>query len=94
MPTDDMLRTFNCGLGMVVVVAPSDAAAVAKALTDAGESVCDVGADRDARRAAKPIAWSTTPRAYGEAEGRHPDLGPRQQHGGADRGRPGGRLPG
>ncbi len=44
VPTDDMLRTFNCGLGMVVVVAPSEAAAVAKALTDAGESVCDVGA--------------------------------------------------
>ena len=43
VPTDDMLRTFNCGLGMIVVTAPADAATVAKALTDAGESVCTVG---------------------------------------------------
>jgi phosphoribosylformylglycinamidine cyclo-ligase len=44
VPTDDMLRTFNCGLGMIVVVAQADAAAVAKVLTDAGESVHEVGA--------------------------------------------------
>jgi len=37
------LRTFNCGLGMIVVVAQTAAAAVAKALTDAGESVHEVG---------------------------------------------------
>ena len=43
VPTEDMLRTFNCGLGMIVVVAKRDAATVAKALTDAGESVHEVG---------------------------------------------------
>jgi len=53
VPTDDMLRTFNCGLGMVVVVAAADADTVAKALTDAGEHVSPVGLveaapDRDA----------------------------------------------
>jgi len=43
VPTDDMLRTFNCGLGMVVVVDAKDAARVTKALTDSGEAVQEVG---------------------------------------------------
>ncbi|MFI4999842.1 MAG: phosphoribosylformylglycinamidine cyclo-ligase [Reyranellales bacterium] len=43
VPTDDMLRTFNCGLGMIVVVARNDSARVAKALVDAGETVREVG---------------------------------------------------
>ena len=37
------LRTFNCGLGMVVVVAPNDVERVTQALTDAGEAVHRVG---------------------------------------------------
>jgi phosphoribosylformylglycinamidine cyclo-ligase len=43
VPTEDMLRTFNCGLGMIVVVAHADAARVAKVLAEAGESVWEVG---------------------------------------------------
>jgi phosphoribosylaminoimidazole synthetase len=43
VPTADMLRTFNCGLGMIAVVAPSDAARVVASLSEAGESVHDVG---------------------------------------------------
>jgi phosphoribosylformylglycinamidine cyclo-ligase len=43
VPTDDMLRTFNCGLGMIVVTAADDADKVAAALTDAGERVTTVG---------------------------------------------------
>ncbi|MFZ5780972.1 MAG: phosphoribosylformylglycinamidine cyclo-ligase [Pseudomonadota bacterium] len=43
VPTDDMLRTFNCGLGMVLIVARADAGAVTRVLTEAGESVAEVG---------------------------------------------------
>ena len=43
VPTDDMLRTFNCGLGMIAVVARNDAARIAKALSDAGETVHEIG---------------------------------------------------
>jgi len=43
VPTDDMLRTFNCGLGMIAVTTASDAARVIQALTEAGETVTEVG---------------------------------------------------
>jgi phosphoribosylformylglycinamidine cyclo-ligase len=43
VPTDDMLRTFNCGLGMIAVVAKGDARRVFQVLADAGETVYAVG---------------------------------------------------
>ena len=39
----DMARTFNCGIGMVVVVNAADADAIAKTLTAAGETVYTIG---------------------------------------------------
>jgi phosphoribosylformylglycinamidine cyclo-ligase len=39
----EMNRTFNNGIGMVVVVAPAEAAAVAETLRQAGESVHEIG---------------------------------------------------
>ena len=39
----EMNRTFNNGIGMVVVVAPDQAAAVAQSLREAGESVHEIG---------------------------------------------------
>ena len=40
---NEMLRTFNCGIGMIVVVAPKDADAVAQAFTHGGETTVTLG---------------------------------------------------
>jgi phosphoribosylformylglycinamidine cyclo-ligase len=40
---EEMARTFNCGVGMAVVVAAGDVEAVAAALTVAGETVLTIG---------------------------------------------------
>jgi phosphoribosylformylglycinamidine cyclo-ligase len=40
----EMVRTFNCGIGMVVVVAPTDAARLAETFAAAGETVVTLGA--------------------------------------------------
>ncbi|HVL37554.1 MAG TPA: phosphoribosylformylglycinamidine cyclo-ligase [Burkholderiales bacterium] len=40
---DEMLRVFNCGIGMTLIVAAGDAARAAEILRAAGESVYEIG---------------------------------------------------
>ena len=46
----EMARTFNCGIGMVVAVAPAEAEALAADLESAGETVHRIGEIRDGER--------------------------------------------
>ena len=38
-----MLRTFNCGIGMVLIVPPDEAQGISKKLTYEGEKVFQIG---------------------------------------------------
>ena len=50
---DEMHRVFNCGIGMVVIVSPAEAAAAEALLRDAGETVWRIGSIRR-RRGGEP----------------------------------------
>ncbi len=50
----EMLRTFNCGIGMVVVVGCADATRATTMLEGAGETVFEIGQIRAAANAAQP----------------------------------------
>lgn len=53
VPAAEMLRTFNCGIGMVAIVAPDRVEALSALLTEHGERVFRIG--RIARRSAEAV---------------------------------------
>ncbi|WP_299471427.1 phosphoribosylformylglycinamidine cyclo-ligase [uncultured Roseibium sp.] len=53
----EMLRTFNCGVGMVIVVSAGEAEAVSKVLEQAGETVTTIGQIGDA--GAEPVLYDS-----------------------------------
>ena len=52
----EMLRTFNCGIGMIVVVKAKDAKAVAAALKKSGEKVVALGTLRKRKGKEEQVA--------------------------------------
>ena len=63
--SDEMLRTFNCGIGMAVVVAPENAIAVTERLSGGGESVCRIGIIVAANDGRERVQVSDTESAWG-----------------------------
>jgi phosphoribosylformylglycinamidine cyclo-ligase len=61
VPTEEMLRVFNCGLGMVLVVADADAEAAAALLSGAGETVFRIGSIEAAEGLGEPQIGFTPP---------------------------------
>jgi phosphoribosylformylglycinamidine cyclo-ligase len=65
-----MARTFNCGIGMAVIVGESETDAVTSALEGAGEAVFEIGRIEAGRRGCtvggsagkwnSPEGWSAT----------------------------------
>ncbi|MCE7902245.1 MAG: phosphoribosylformylglycinamidine cyclo-ligase, partial [Gammaproteobacteria bacterium PRO9] len=43
IPEDDLMRTFNCGIGMAVILRPDDVEAARELLEQAGETVFVIG---------------------------------------------------
>jgi len=59
---EEMVRTFNCGVGMVAIVEAAQADAVSNALEGAGETVFEIGRIEEGRRGSTVSAtagWSS-----------------------------------
>jgi phosphoribosylformylglycinamidine cyclo-ligase len=59
-PPREMLRTFNCGIGMILVVKAKDAKAVATLLRKSGEQVVTLGTLRKRRGKEEQVATTGT----------------------------------
>ncbi|WP_294301930.1 phosphoribosylformylglycinamidine cyclo-ligase [uncultured Sphingomonas sp.] len=70
---EEMARTFNCGIGMAVIVAAVDAETVAANLTAAGETVVRIGDVRAGQRGCTVSGSTETWSARGDWSATHTD---------------------
>lgn len=56
--TSELLRTFNCGIGMVLIVAPSVADEIVSQLNAAGESCHRIGMVQKREAGAEAVTFS------------------------------------
>jgi phosphoribosylformylglycinamidine cyclo-ligase len=68
---EEMARTFNCGVGMIAIVAPSDVQQVSAQLTEAGEAVFEIGQVEAGRRGCTVSGAAGTWRARGDWSATH-----------------------
>jgi phosphoribosylformylglycinamidine cyclo-ligase len=68
---EEMARTFNCGIGMVLAVAPEDAEALARELEAAGETVFRIGEVAAGERGCTVFGRADTWSARAAWEARH-----------------------
>ena len=84
----ELLRTFNCGIGMIAIVKPDAIEQVTQVLTESGETVALLGEVIPARRdedGEHRVIYNGHLDLPNEAPCRHPDLRARIEHGRADR---------
>ena len=53
----EMFRTFNCGIGMLVIIRPEQAAKASEILVESGETVFEIGRVVAARGRAPQVRW-------------------------------------
>ncbi len=58
----EMLRTFNCGIGMIVCVPEQDCAAALAILKEHNLGACELGSIQAAQAGAKPVVLEGSPR--------------------------------
>jgi phosphoribosylformylglycinamidine cyclo-ligase len=61
---DEMLRTFNCGIGMIVVVAAEQADSVIKSLQNSGETVHRLGEIAPRMESNQPVIFKNIDQAW------------------------------
>jgi len=62
---EEMFRTFNCGLGMVIIVAPDEAGNIKSILEENGETIYNIGEITNLDKSGAPVLIDNMTSQYG-----------------------------